>query len=47
MPLPDALQGAPGVILYSGNWGVAHDESTFIEGYTRYVKESRDRSDFG
>jgi len=40
MPLPDALRGMPGIILYSGNWGLAHDESTFIEGYARYVSES-------
>ena len=31
LPLPDELRGDPGVILYSGNWGVAHDENTFIE----------------
>ena len=40
LPLPDELQGASGVILYSGNWGVAHDESTFIQAYARYVGES-------
>ena len=40
LPLPDKLQGASGVILYSGNWGVAHDENTFIEAYTRYFCES-------
>src|SRR5262249_6600897 len=26
LPLPDELRGGPGVILYSGNWGTAHDE---------------------
>jgi hypothetical protein len=36
LPLPDELRGGSGVILYSGNWGVAHDENTFIEAYTRY-----------
>ena len=40
LPLPDELHGAPGVILYSGNWGVAHDESTFVQAYARYVGES-------
>jgi hypothetical protein len=36
LPLPNELQGGAGVILYSGNWGIAHDENTFIEGYSRY-----------
>ena len=40
LPLPDELRGGSGVILYSGNWGVAHDENTFIEAYTRYFHES-------
>ena len=35
LPLPDELRGGSGVILYSGNWGVAHDENTFIEAYAR------------
>src|SRR5262249_26114295 len=30
LALPDELQGGSGLILYSGNWGVAHDENTFI-----------------
>jgi hypothetical protein len=42
LPLPDALRGGAGIILYSGNWGVAHDENTFIEAYTRYSHQSRD-----
>src|SRR5262249_20408574 len=25
LPLPDELHGGSGVILYSGNWGVAHE----------------------
>jgi hypothetical protein len=37
LPLPEEVQGGSGVILYSGNWGVAHDENTFIEAYARYV----------
>lgn len=40
LPLPAELRGGAGVILYSGNWGVAHDETTFIEAYTRYVRGS-------
>jgi hypothetical protein len=40
LPLPKQLQGGGGVILYSGNWGVAHDEDTFIAAYTRYVAGS-------
>jgi hypothetical protein len=41
LPLPDELRGGAGVILYSGNWGVAHDENTFIEAYTRYSFQSQ------
>ncbi|HEY7301150.1 MAG TPA: hypothetical protein VH684_24950 [Xanthobacteraceae bacterium] len=41
LPLPDALAGSTGVILYSGNWGVAHDETTFIEAYAHYVSRSK------
>jgi hypothetical protein len=40
--LPDELRGGAGIILYSGNWGVAHDENTFIEAYTQYSHQSRD-----
>ena len=40
LPLPDELRGGCGVILYSGNWGVAHDEDTFIEGYAEYFRQS-------
>ena len=29
------------MILYSGNWGVAHDETTFIEAYTRYFQKAK------
>ena len=42
LPLPDELRGGSGVILYSGNWGVAHDENTFIEAYTKYFYQSQD-----
>jgi hypothetical protein len=41
LPLPDPLRGGSGVILYSGNWGVAHDDDTFIEAYTEYFHRSR------
>jgi hypothetical protein len=41
LPLPEELRGGAGVILYSGNWGVAHDESTFIEAYAKYFGESK------
>jgi hypothetical protein len=41
LPIPQELDGCSGVILYSGNWGVAHDDDTFIEAYTRYVAESK------
>jgi hypothetical protein len=41
LPLPDGLRGGSGVILYSGNLGVAHDENTFIEGYSKYSRESK------
>jgi len=41
LPLPDELRGGSGVILYSGNWGVAHDENTFIEAYAEYLQHSK------
>jgi len=42
LPLPEELRGGcGGVILYSGNWGVAHDENTFIEAYSEYVRQSK------
>jgi hypothetical protein len=41
LPLPEQLHGGAGVILYSGNWGLAHDENTFIDAYTRYSQQSR------
>jgi hypothetical protein len=39
--LPNPLRGGSGIILYSGNWGVAHDEDTFIEAYSEYFRQSR------
>jgi hypothetical protein len=41
LPPPDELRGGAGVILYSGNWGVAHDENTFIDAYTHYSYQSQ------
>src|SRR5262245_63581649 len=41
LPLPDELRGGAGVILYSGNWSVAHDESTCIEAYAQYYQQSK------
>jgi hypothetical protein len=41
LPLPEELRGGSGVILYSGNWGVAHEERTFIEAYTQYSCQSQ------
>ena len=41
LPLPAELRGGSGVILYSGNWGVAHDENTFIEAYSEYFRQSK------
>jgi hypothetical protein len=41
LPLPDDVRGGAGVILYSGNWGVAHDDQTFIQAYARYWQQSK------
>jgi hypothetical protein len=41
LPLPDDLRGGVGIILYSGNWGVAHDDNTFIEAYSQYYYQSQ------
>jgi hypothetical protein len=40
LPLPDGLRGGSGVMLYSGNWGIAHDDDTFIEAYSEYARRS-------
>jgi hypothetical protein len=29
------------LLLYSGNWGVAHDHTTFVEAYRRHYSEGR------
>jgi hypothetical protein len=39
-PIPRELTSEAGIILYSGNWGVTHDESTFVDAYSAYRKES-------
>jgi hypothetical protein len=41
LSLPEPLRDGSGVILYSGNWGVAHDDDTFIEAYSEYYRQSR------
>jgi hypothetical protein len=41
LPLPESLRDGSGVILYSGNWGVAHEEDTFIEAYSEYFRQSQ------
>jgi hypothetical protein len=41
LALPKELRGGSGIILYSGNWGVAHDDSTFIEAYAKYSYRSK------
>ncbi|HYU35467.1 MAG TPA: hypothetical protein VEW48_25215 [Thermoanaerobaculia bacterium] len=42
LPLPEELRGRT-VLLYSGNFGVAHDHETFIEGYRRHHREGSGR----
>jgi glycosyltransferase involved in cell wall biosynthesis len=34
-PAPPTLRGRA-VVLYSGNWGVAHDVATFVDGFARF-----------
>jgi hypothetical protein len=40
-PIPSELTSEAGIILYSGNWGVPHDESTFVEAYSVYRNQSK------
>lgn len=42
LDLPDELRGHR-VLLYSGNFGVAHDHETFVEGYRRHHREGSGR----
>jgi hypothetical protein len=46
LQLPKGLGGGSGVILYSGNWGIAHDDSTFVEAYSKYFCQSRNPLQF-
>jgi glycosyltransferase involved in cell wall biosynthesis len=41
LSIPTQFRDQCGIILYSGSWGVAHDEETFIEAYTRYRCQSK------
>jgi hypothetical protein len=38
LPLPDSLKGKK-TLLYSGNWGVAHEVDTFLAGYAKHHRE--------
>lgn len=42
LELPEELRGRT-VLLYSGNFGVAHDHETFVEGYRRHHREGSGR----
>lgn len=42
LPRPPALAGRL-VLLYSGNFGVAHDDATFVDGYRRHHREGSGR----
>lgn len=42
-PLPSPFAPDEIALLYSGNMGVAHDPSTFLEAYRRHVQEGSNR----
>jgi hypothetical protein len=42
LPRPEAARDRC-LLLYSGNWGVAHDIATFVEGYARHHREGSGR----
>jgi hypothetical protein len=42
LEIPEELRGRK-VLLYSGNFGVAHDHETFVEGYRRHHREGSGR----
>jgi len=42
LELPEPLRGKV-VLLYSGNFGVAHDDATFVEGYARHHRDGSGR----
>lgn len=39
--IPPLLQGRK-IILYSGNWGVAHDHLSFVEGFEKFCRRHPD-----
>ena len=39
---PEAIRGHT-ILLYSGNWGLAHDVETFVQGYLRHHREGSGR----
>ena len=41
-PVPEPISGRA-VILYSGNWGVAHDVDTFVLGFKRFCEAQPER----
>jgi hypothetical protein len=43
LPLPPALDGKR-ILLYSGNFGVAHDHETFLAAYERHHREGSGRA---
>ncbi len=42
LPVPVELEGRV-ILLYSGNWGIAHEIDTFIEGYMKHYREGSGR----
>lgn len=42
LDVPDAIRGH-NVLLYSGNWGLAHDVGTFVDGYIRHHRQGSGR----
>ncbi len=42
LPRPEAARDRC-LLLYSGNWGVAHDIDTFVEGYARHHRDGSGR----
>jgi len=42
LPIPPELAGRV-ILLYSGNFGVAHDHETFVAGYRRHYREGSGR----
>jgi hypothetical protein len=45
LPYPDELRGLS-ILLYSGNFGVAHDHETFLEGYRQHHRHGSGRVGF-